>query len=171
MFLSTLQPRKNLEGLVQAFVELKQEHPELRHKLVVAGKPGWKFEPILKIIDDNKGQVIYLGHVSDSDRFQVLSQAELLVLPSLYEGFGMQILEGFAAGVPVATSNLSSMPEVAGDAAIYFDPKDIRDIKDTIKSVILDKSLADSLRLKGRERLKNFSWEKCARETLKVLTS
>lgn len=170
LFLSTLQPRKNLEGLIDAFKELKRECPELPHRLVVAGKPGWKFESILRKIEENKDLVVYLNHVSDSDRLAILFKADLLVLPSFYEGFGMQILEAFSAGVPVAASKVSSMPEVAGEAAVYFDPKNIREIKSAIKTVLLDKSLADRLREKGRERLKQFSWEKCARETMEILT-
>ena len=169
-FLSTLQPRKNLEGLIDAFRILKTQNPDLPHKLVIAGKPGWKFEPILEKIKQNQDIVIYLNHVSDADRFVLLKRADLLVLPSFYEGFGMQILESFDANTPVATSNISSMPEVAGDAAVYFDPKDISDITKAIKMVLVDKSLADSLRAKGKERLKNFSWKKCACETLKILT-
>lgn len=170
LFLSTLQPRKNLEGLIEAFKELKKENPELPHKLVVVGKPGWKFDGILKKMGEYKDLVIYLNHVSDNDRLEILSRASLLALPSFYEGFGMQILEAFAAGVPVATSNISSMPEVAGEAAVYFDPKNIGEIKNAIKNILLDKSLADDLVIKGKARLKNFSWEKCARETLEVLT-
>jgi glycosyltransferase involved in cell wall biosynthesis len=168
-FLSTLQPRKNLEGLIAAFKQLKKDNPELPHKLVVAGRPGWKFESILKVIDENKNFVFYLNHVSDQDRLAILKRADLLVLPSFYEGFGMQILESFEANTPVAASNISSMPEVAGPAAAYFDPKDPGDIARAIKMVLTDKSLADNLRAKGRERLKDFSWEKCARETLEVL--
>jgi glycosyltransferase involved in cell wall biosynthesis len=170
LFLATLQPRKNLEGLIDAFRILKTQNPDLPHKLVIAGKPGWKFEPILEKIKQNKDIAVYLNHVSDQDRFALLKRADLLVLPSFYEGFGMQILESFDAGVPVATSNISSMPEVAGEAAVYFDPKNISDIAKAIKMVLTDKSLADGLRAKGKERLKNFSWEKCACETLKELT-
>jgi len=169
LFLSTLQPRKNLEGLIDAFRGLKEECPELPHKLVVVGKPGWKFEKILEKIEKNKDIVAYLNHVSDPDRLAIMAGAELLVLPSFYEGFGMQILEAFAAGVPVATSKISSMPEVAGEAAVYFDPKNITEMKNAIKSVLLDKSLAESLKEKGQIRLKDFSWEKCAKETLEVL--
>lgn len=171
LFLSTLQPRKNLEGLIAAFRLLKQEYPEIEHKLVIVGKPGWKYGEILMEIDRNKDIVTYLNYVSDTDRLAILSNADLLVQPSFYEGFGMQILEAFAAGVPVAASNISSMPEVAGEAAVYFDPEDILQIKDAIKNILLDKSLSDRLREKGTERLKNFSWEKCARETLSVLVS
>ncbi len=171
LFLSTLQPRKNLEGLIKAFRLLKNENPDLPHKLAVVGKPGWKFEEILRMIEENKDIVTYLNHISETDKAAILSRADLLVLPSFYEGFGMQILEAFAANVPVATSNISSMPEVAGEAAVYFDPKNIRDMARAIKMVLLDKSLADRLREKGKERLKNFSWEKCARQTLDVLIS
>ncbi len=169
LFLSTLQPRKNLEGLIEAFKQLKKENPELPHKLVVVGKSGWKFESILKKIEYNKSIVNYLNYVSDEDRFAILKRADLLVVPSFYEGFGMQILESFASGIPVAASNVSSIPEVAKDAALYFNPHSVSEIKNSLKSVLLDRSLADSLRQKGKERLKDFSWEKCARETLKVI--
>lgn len=167
LFLSTLQPRKNLEGLIDAFVELKKELPELSHKLVVVGKPGWKFEGIFKKIEENKDLVVYLNHLEEEKAF-VLSKAEVLVLPSFYEGFGMTILEAFEAGVPVATANISSMPEVAKDAAVYFDPHKVVEIKNAIKQILLDKSLQESLIAKGRERLKVFSWEKAAKETLEV---
>jgi glycosyltransferase involved in cell wall biosynthesis len=170
LFLSTLQPRKNLEGLMYAFRQLKKELPELPHKLVVVGKPGWKYNSILDTISENKDMVVYLNHVSEQDKAYILSHADCLVAPSFYEGFGMQILEAFAAGTPVATSNISSMPEVAGDAAAYFNPREAREIKDAIKMIVLDKSLSDRLREKGTERLRNFNWEKCARETLEVLT-
>ncbi len=171
LFLSTLQPRKNLEGLIDAFRRLKDEHPELPHKLVVAGRPGWKFKAILNKIQANSDIVIYLNHVSDAERFALVKRAELLVLPSFYEGFGMQILEAFAQGAPVAVSGASSMPEVAGEAAVYFNPGNINEIAAAIKSILLDKSLADNLREKGFRRLKDFSWEKCAEETLKLLTN
>lgn len=169
LFLSTLQPRKNLEGLIDAFTELKKEMPELPHKLVVVGKPGWKFENILKKIEDNKHIVDYRNHVSEEEKSSLLYGAEALLLPSFYEGFGMQLLEAFEARVPVATSNVSSMPEVAGEAAVYFDPKNKNEIKQAIKNILLDKSLADKLREKGSARLKEFSWNKCAQETLIIL--
>lgn len=170
LFISTLQPRKNLEGLIDAVKTLRNEEQALfDYKLVIVGKPGWKFEKILKKIEENRDFVVYLNHVSDQEKNYILSQAELLVLPSFYEGFGMQILESLAAGVPVATSNISSMPEVAGDAAVYFNPHSTMEIKNAIKAVLMDKSLADSLKQKARVRLENFSWKKCAEETLKVL--
>jgi glycosyltransferase involved in cell wall biosynthesis len=169
LFLSTLQPRKNLEGLIDAFKMLKTEHSELPHKLVVVGRLGWKFEKILEKIENNKELVIYLNYVSDADRLQILKSADLFILPSFYEGFGMPILEAFSMGVPVVASNTSSMPEVAGDAAEYFDPNNLESIKKALFKVLTNNQLQDSLKEKGYERLKQFSWEKCAQETLKIL--
>jgi len=171
LFLSTLQPRKNLEGLIKAFRLLKDENPDLPHILVVVGKSGWKFKKILEEINGNRDVVTYLNYVSDEDRLGILSGADLLVLPSFYEGFGMQILEAFATGTPVATSKTSSMPEVAGEAAVYFDPRDIQDIKKAISSILFDRSLLENLRVKGKERIKQFSWNETAKETLKILTN
>lgn len=170
LFLSTLQPRKNLELLIDAFRELKSVHPELPHKLVVAGKPGWKCESILKKIEQNQDLVVYLNHIADQDRWPVYRNADLFVHPSLYEGFGMWILEAFASDVPVAVSGVSSLPEVGGDAALYFDPRKREEIVIAMEKVLLDENFAQSLIMKGRERLKEFSWERCARETLAVLT-
>ncbi len=169
-FLATLQPRKNIKGLIAAMRLLREEHPELPHKLVIAGKPGWRYEGILKDIEDNRDIVVYLGRIADDDRFEMLRRADCLALASFYEGFGMQLLEAFEVGTPVATSNVSSLPEVAGPGAMYFDPNNIPEIKNAIKQILLDRGLHDSLAAKGAEHLKTFSWEKCGRETLAVLT-
>ncbi len=169
LFLSTLQPRKNLQGLIEAFRTFRQEHPDDPHKLVVAGRVGWKADEILEEIERNKDVVVYLNHVSDADRAVLYQRASAFAVPSLYEGFGMWILEAFDAGVPVITSNISSMPEVAGDAAEYCDPHDAASITKALEQVLLDKEKAASLVQKGRERLKVFSWRKCAEETISAL--
>ena len=168
LFLSTLQPRKNLEGLIKAFVQLKKERPELPHKLVVVGKTGWKFEKILEAINRNANEVVYLNYVPDAERLAILKNSDLLALPSFYEGFGMQILEAFSLGLPVITSNISSMPEVAGSAAVYFDPHNTFEIKKALADVLSDMGLRENLIQRGKERLSAFSWEKCARETLQL---
>ena len=169
LFLSTLQPRKNVEALIDAFRELKTEHPELPHKLVVVGKPGWKFEQILRKIDDNKDIVVYLNHISDDDRWPVYHRADLFVHPSLYEGFGMWILEAFECEVPVAVAGNSSLPEVGGDAALYFDPTNKQEMKAVIVRILQDEALRNTLVEKGKVQLTKFGWERCARETLAVL--
>src|SRR3989338_25875 len=133
LFLSTLQPRKNLEGLIQAFRLFKQHHAESNHKLVVAGSVGWKVENILQEIERNKDIVQYLNHVTDEDRAVLYKKASAFCVPSFYEGFGMWILEAFDAGVPVIASNVSSMPEVAEDAAEYFDPHSIQSIAQALE--------------------------------------
>lgn len=171
LFLSTLQPRKNLEGLIAAFRLFKQKHPEDSHTLVVAGRMGWKTESILQEIERNKDIVMYLNHVTDEDRAVLYSKASALAVPSFYEGFGMWILEAFDASVPVVTSNISSLPEVAGDAAEYCNPDDIESIEQALEHVLLDSQRAGELAQKGTERLKNFSWRRCAEQTLQQLRS
>lgn len=169
LFLSTLQPRKNLELLIDALRDLKGEHPEISHKLVVVGKPGWKFQTILRKIDENKENVIYLGHVGDNDRWPIYRGAELFICPSLYEGFGMPLLEAFECGVPAAAANNSSLPEVGGDAVMYFDPTSKEEMKKAMVKILNDENLQREMIAKGKQQLAKFSWEKCARETLAVL--
>lgn len=169
LFVSTLQPRKNLEGLIAAFKKFRSNHPELDYKLVVVGKPGWKYEPILESIKNNSDFVVYLGHVSNSDKWAIYRKAKLFVNASFYEGFGMWILEAFDASVPVAISDSSSLPEVAGDAAVYFDPHSTESMEKAIEKVLLNKELAETLVEKGKARLEDFSWDLTAEKTLKVL--
>jgi glycosyltransferase involved in cell wall biosynthesis len=171
LFISTLQPRKNVIGLIRAFRKLKNENPDLPHKLVLAGRVGWRPEETLAEIEKNRDIVIHLGHVKDDDRWALLKNSSCFVTPSFYEGFGMPILEAFQAGAPVATSNISSMPEVAGEAAEYFDPHNIDQIKSAIIKIIKNKPHADELSARGKERLKEFSWEKCAEATLRIIVS
>ncbi len=168
LFLSTLQPRKNVIGLIEAFAEIKKEHSEIPHKLVVVGKPGWNYEAILEKIKEHSDIVVYLNHISDDDRWPVYRNAALFVHPSFYEGFGMWLLEAFACEVPAVVSNVSSMPEVGGDAALYFDPHSKDEIKSAIVRVLSNPDLASELVSKGKERLKMFSWEKCAEATMEV---
>ncbi|MBL8031445.1 MAG: glycosyltransferase family 4 protein [Candidatus Doudnabacteria bacterium] len=171
LFLSTLQPRKNLEGLIAAFRQFKQKHPDDLHKLVVAGRVGWKAESILQEIERNKDIVVYLNHVTDEDRAVLYAKASAFCVPSFYEGFGMWVLEAFDAGVPVITSRISSLPEVAGDAAEYCDPHNIDSIEQALEHVLLVSGRAERLVQEGKDRLKDFSWRKCAEQTLEQLRS
>jgi len=156
----TLEPRKNLKRLFEAFSLLTESVPV---KLVVTGKVGWG-ESIEKLKIKNEKLKI-LGYVPKEDLAPLYAGAQVFVYPSLYEGFGLPILEAMACGCPVVTSNISSMPEVAGKAAILIDPKNIEDIALGIKKAIEKR---DELIREGFERVKNFSWEKNAKETLKI---
>lgn len=169
LFVGTLQPRKNIAKLIEAFSLLKEQNLEL----VIIGKKGWMFDEILAAPEKHNvlDRVKFLDYVTDEDLPSFYKHAELYVLPSLYEGFGLPVLEAMKYDCPVATSNISSLPEAGGDAAVYFDPKDAHDIAKTIEKVLGDKKLRESMIKKGREQIKKFSWEKAAKETLAVLES
>ena len=166
LFVGTLQPRKNIVRLVEAFSKLQGEI-----KLVIVGKKGWQFEEILNAPKKYgvENRVKFLDSVSDEDLPSLYKNALCFCLPSLYEGFGLPILEAMQYGCPVATSNVSSLPEAGGDAAVYFNPENVEDIKNSLESIIQSSELRDKLIKKGYEQVKKFSWEKTARETLKVL--
>jgi glycosyltransferase involved in cell wall biosynthesis len=168
LFVGTLQPRKNISKLIEAFSLLKQGY-----ELVIIGKKGWMYDEILAAPHKYgvESHVKFLDYVSDEDLPSFYKHAELFVLPSLYEGFGLPVLEAMKYDCPVATSNISSLPEAGGDAAIYFDPKDAGDIAQSIEKVVNNKELRDMMIKKGREQIKKFSWEKSAKETLAVLES
>ncbi len=173
LFLGGLEPRKNLEMLVRGF--RLAEDP--RAWLVVAGgRVRWAPEyaervdrAIGELPPAIRRRVVRTGYVSDVDRRLLLSGAEVLAYPSRQEGFGFPILEGFAANVPVITSNVSSMPEVAGDAAMLVDPEDPDDIARGLRELLGDDDLRNVLRASGTARVASFTWERCARTTTTAL--
>ena len=169
LYVGTLEPRKNLVKLMQAYFILKRDY-RIKHKLVIAGKKGWNYGPIFSEIErlSLRNDVIFTGYVPEQALVHLYNGAELFILPSLYEGFGLPILEAMACGTPVITSNISSMPEVAGDAAILVDPYDVDALAGAMHGVLTDKGLKESLVKKGLERVKHFSWKKCAEETIRV---
>lgn len=165
LFVGTVQPRKNLERVIRAFGVLCNNL-----NLVIAGSKGWLSEEIYglpKKLGIEK-RVKFLGYVSDKDLQALYSGAIALVFPSLFEGFGLPILEAQACGCPVITSNISSMPEVAGKGAILVDPYNVDEIANAMIEV-MDEKVRSKLIEAGFENIKRFSWEKCARETLEVL--
>ena len=170
LFVGTIQPRKNLERIIRAFAKIKNEQSSPSDKnLVIAGGKGWMSEEIYKLPKKLgiKSRVKFLGYVPDEKLSALYSNAEALVFPSLFEGFGLPILEAQACGCPVITSNLSSMPEAAGKGAIYVNPASVEDIIRGIREI---GGIREILIKKGFENIKRFSWEKSARETLDVLT-
>ncbi|MDP2585409.1 MAG: glycosyltransferase family 1 protein [Candidatus Levybacteria bacterium] len=174
LFVGTLQPRKNIARLIEAFSKFKTKDPRSKIQdlsLVIVGKKGWKFEEILaapKTFGVEK-KVKFLDSVTDEDLPAFYKNAVCFVLPSLYEGFGLPVLEAMQYGCPVITSNISSLPEAGGDAALYVDPLDANDIAKKLELVINDNDLRQKFIKKGYEQIKKFSWEKTAKETLSAL--
>ncbi|MFA7243699.1 MAG: glycosyltransferase family 1 protein [Patescibacteria group bacterium] len=167
-----LEERKNTRNLVAAYGILRKDHPEITHKLVIAGKRGFRFGEIdreIRALGNLSKDVIIPGFIQEKDLPGLYINADVFVYPSLYEGFGIPILESFAAQTPIACSNASSIPEAAGDAAVFFNPHKQNEIADAIYKLISDKKLGQKLVQKGSERLKEFSWERTAQETLKII--
>jgi len=180
LFIGRLETKKNIQGLIKAFNLLKEKH-QVPHKLVLVGPreqgqslgySPWNKDCIqgtVPVLDSD--QVIFTGYVSEREKWSLLKNADLFILPSFYEGFGMPILEAQAAGCPVITSNISSMPEVAGQGAILIEPKNIEQIAQTMYKVIKDSQFKNNLIVKGYQNIKRFSWQKCASKTLRILTN
>ena len=167
LFVGTLQPRKNIVRLIEAFSKLENKDMQL----VIIGRRGWQYEEILAApkkfgVEDT---VKFLENVPDEDLEVFYQHAICYVLPSLYEGFGLPVVEAMQRGCPVITSNVSSLPEAGGDAALYVDPENVDDIADKIEKVVSDKKLREELIEKGKKQITKFSWEKAAKETLDVL--
>ena len=170
IYVGALQPRKNLNVLVEAFENLRQDKAYQDLRLVVAGDVGWLFENFLKKVTDNPN-IIVTGKFETKDLPALLKGAQVFVLPSLYEGFGLPALEAMACGVPVVAANNSSLVEIVGEVGVLFDPYSSQNLTEVLKKVLEDNNWRDKLRKKGLEKTKDFSWEKCARETLEWLKS
>ncbi len=167
----TLQPRKNLLRLLDAFEALPQRlpAPHPMPQLVLVGKRGWLAEPIVARARTMGERVRLLGHVAREDLPALLSGARALVMPSLYEGFGLPVLEAMACGTPVVASNVSSLPEVAGDAALLVDPHATEALTEALARVLTDAELRQTLRQRGLQRARQFTWQAAAEKVLRVL--
>jgi glycosyltransferase involved in cell wall biosynthesis len=164
----TVEPRKNLVRLLEAFAGLRQIG--FQYSLIHVGPTGWMERNIFTSISHLglEGLVRFLGRIPLADLVALYNAASILVYPSLYEGFGLPVLEAMSCGCPVVTSNVSSLPEVAGDAAILVDPYDVNAMMDAIQKIIVEPGCAEGLRQRGFEQAKRFSWERCAQESLQV---
>lgn len=156
----SLEPRKNIPTLLKAYAELIKNEKYRKHKLVLVGRKAWGnnvIEDTIKSLDLNN-QIIITDYVTDEELIKIYNCALCFIYPSLYEGFGLPVLEAMACGLPVITSNNSSLPEVAGDAALFVDEKDPMNLCSNIIRMIDDKELRQTLILKGKQQMKKFSW-------------
>lgn len=168
LFIGTIEPRKNVSNLILAFERLIADG--FPHSLVVVGKKGWHYDSIFHLVKERNltDRVIFTGFIEESEKPLFLAGASVFVYPSLYEGFGIPVLEALACGTPTITSNVSSMPEVAGDAALLVNPENLEEIYDAMKKVLMDSSLRSELKARSLRQAANFSWEKTANMTIEV---
>lgn len=164
-----LEPRKNLERLLRAFFILRESR-KIPHRLVIVGPAGWKDQGIRRTIEDLRlrEQVVLTGYLQEETLNVLYNAAAMLVYPSLYEGFGLPPLEAMAAGCPVAVSRQSSLPEVVGEAGIYFDPLQVEEMADSVYRVLASSELRAVLIARGLERSRRFTWENAAKELRRV---
>lgn len=168
LFAGSMDPRKNLGNLINAYIKLKKEK-NIKHKLVIVGAKNTNFSKLF--IEDSpviNSDIIFTGYVNDNELKSLYCNADLFIYPSYYEGFGLPPLEAMACGCPVVVSNMSSLPEVCGDAAIYIDPYDIDSIMDGMYKVLSDEKLRKTLFSKGLDRIKIFNWDRCAEKVLEI---
>ncbi|MDR1559684.1 MAG: glycosyltransferase family 4 protein [Clostridiales bacterium] len=163
LYAGTLEPRKNIERLIEAYAGLLIEEPSAP-SLVLTGRKGWLYDSIFEKVRTHglEERIIFTGYIDGADMPALLSGTLVFLFPSLYEGFGMPPLEAMACGAPVLTSTAASLPEVVGDAAVMVDPYDTKAIKEGMKRLINDPALRRDLSAKGPERAKKFSWERSA---------
>lgn len=177
LFLGTIEPRKNIIGVVRAYEALQKQARKnnigeiLRYKLVIAGESGWKNEEIFAEINNSacKKDIRVVNFVEDDDKPYLYNLSSLFVYASFFEGFGFPPLEAQACGVPVITSNNSSLPEIVGDAAVMIDPDKPDEIYRAMREILTDSGLYETLRAKGLRQSATFNWKKTAEETLKII--
>jgi len=173
LFLGTIEPRKNISSLIQAYGQLHAHGRYAEYKLVIAGAKGWKNRNIFKawsessFVDDIK----FIGYVAREDKIYIYNLAKVFVYPSFYEGFGFPPLEAMACGTPVIASYASSLPEILGRAALLIDPYNTADIAEAIDNVIADKELRNDLVVGGLARAKEYKWGKTAGEYIKLFNA
>ncbi|MEW6096146.1 MAG: glycosyltransferase family 1 protein [bacterium] len=170
---STIEPRKNIENLLKAYVLFRENYPELNYQLLIAGGRGWQNSSIYgtyKKLSLSPSEVKFIDYVPQDDLIKLYSGAELFIFPSLYEGFGFPPLEAMACGCPVLASNISALKETLFDAAILVDPLNIQEISEGIAKGLTDINLKKNLIQKGLERVQLFSWEKTAKTLLELFT-
>ncbi|XOU93930.1 MAG: glycosyltransferase family 4 protein [Candidatus Kerfeldbacteria bacterium] len=174
LYIGTLMPRKNIVTLIRAYKKLLQAEPGYsEYQLILAGAKAFGSEAIFDEIKalKLKKQVKYIGYVTHNQKMELIKKATCFTFPSSYEGFGLPVLEAMALGTPVITSNVSSLPEVAGKAAILVDPEKEMEIANALKKLLSNKKLQARLSKSGKKQAQNFTWENCAKDTIKAYQS
>lgn len=175
-FVGTIEPRKNIATLLRAyrkFLDADAKYPRVRfadYQLVLAGAKGYKHEEVFEAIKELKltKQVKYLGYVTHNQKIELIKRAACFAFPSSYEGFGLPVMEAMALGTPVITSNISSLPEITGNAALRVNPENDLALAEAMKELIATPALQQRLRTAGMARARDFSWRRAAEETLAV---
>ncbi|MCB0685463.1 MAG: glycosyltransferase family 4 protein [Saprospiraceae bacterium] len=172
MTLGSIHPRKNLISVLDAF-RIFKDSDAAQTNLVIVGRMAWKTGEIQNRYETHpyKKNIIFTGYLPDHEMMGILKKSKALIYISLFEGFGLPIIEAMAAGVPVLTSNISSMPEIAGDAALLVDPTATKKIAENLQDLIFDESLRLQLIKKGQQRAKLFSWDEASRQIWKLIDS
>jgi glycosyltransferase involved in cell wall biosynthesis len=166
LFVGTVEPRKNVDVLLDAYEELA---PSLRQEfdLAIIGPMGWAPASTAARLRSGASGLHYLGYVPEQDIAPLTAAATVFIYPSLYEGFGFPVAQAMAAGVPAVVSNVSSLPEIAGDAALLVDPRSVSSVRDALARLLLSSDLRETLAARGRLRAQEFRWEACAARSLK----
>lgn len=169
LYVGTLEPRKNVEGLITAYRDLRSNH-DFKCQLVIVGMKGWLYEKIFDLVREWKldRDIIFTDYIGRQDLRIFYQEAEVFVYPSFYEGAGLPVLEAFTFGVPVITSNVSAVAEIAADAAVLINPYKPREIAEAISNIVCNTELKDKLKEKGINRAKEFCWDTAARKTINV---
>ncbi len=170
--LGAIDPRKNTELVIKTYLELKIKN-NINEKLLIVGIPNWKQSEFYNIVEESnfKEDILFVNFVSEEDLVLLYNCASIFLYPSLYEGFGIPLLEAMACGVPVVTSNVTSMPEIAGDAAFLINPHNGQELKAAVIKLLSDENLRNDLIARGLKQAKEYSWIKTAKQTLAIYES
>ncbi len=173
LYTGRLEKKKNTATLVEAFALFREDHPQSEMKLVLIGDAGFGYDEVKYVIQEfNLEEEVQMpGWVDEEDLPYIFGAASAFIFPSKHEGFGIPVLQALACGLPTAVSDLPVLREIAGDAVLYFDQNDKREISRAMERIAGDEALRQELRAKGRERAQGFSWQKCAAETLALIES
>lgn len=168
LFIGTIEPRKNISAIIIAFEQLSIVNH--KYKLVIVGKKGWHYDEIFKLVQEHElnDKIIFTGFIDESEKPLLIAGATIFIYPSIYEGFGIPVLEALACGTPTITSNVSSMPEVAGNAALLVDPNNPQEIYKCIIRLLNDSVLYKELKNKSLQQASKFTWQKTAFETISI---